>query len=99
MEEREHLREVHLDILRKLGARYLEQGLAEKGVELYRQALRADPLREEMHQGLMRGLWAAGRREEALRQYHVCRDILNQELGVAPLPETGQLYDAIRNSC
>ncbi len=93
--EREHLREEYLDVLRKLAAFYLEQGLTEKGVELYRLALRSDPLREEMHRGLMRGLWAAGRRDEALTQYKLCRDILVRELGVAPLPETERLHLSI----
>ncbi len=93
--EREHLREEYLDVLRKLAAFYLEQGLTEKGVELYRLALRSDPLREEMHRGLMRGLWAAGRRDEALVQYQLCQDILLRELGVAPLPETERLHLSI----
>ena len=96
--EREHFREEYLDVLRKLAAFYLEQGPAEKGIELYRLALRNDPLREEMHRGLMRGLWAAGRRNEAMNQYKLCRDILLRELDVAPLPETERLHLSICNN-
>jgi DNA-binding SARP family transcriptional activator len=40
-------------------------------------------------------LWQSGRRDEALRQYDVCRWILNQEIGVPPSPETIALHEAI----
>lgn len=97
-EERESLREMYLSVLRRLGALHMHQGEPDKSVEVYRRALRADPLREDMHQGLMRALWAAGRRDEALRQYQVCNDIVVRELGVAPLPETLKLYETIRHN-
>lgn len=97
-EERESLREVYLDALRRLAGLYMEQGVPEKSVESYQRALRIDALREENHQGLMRSLWAAGRRAEALRQYQVCQEILRRELDVDPLSETEQLYFLIRSS-
>ena len=96
--EREHLREVCLSVLGRLASFYLEQDAAEKSISAYKQALRIDPLREENHRGLMRALLAVGRRDEALREYHTCKDNLRRELEVEPLPETKQLYSLIRNS-
>ena len=94
-EEREHLREVCLTVLRKLSPYYLKRD-PNKSVELSRRALRIDPLREESHQELMRALWESGRRDEALRQYQICADTLARDLDVAPLRETQELYARIR---
>ena len=46
----------------------------------------------------MRALQVAGRRDEALREYRVCRDTVRRELDVDPLRETEQLYSLIRNN-
>lgn len=97
-EHRESLREILLNTLRRLASLYMDQGAPARSAELYRRALKADPLREEMHQGLMRALWMSGRRDEALRHYEVCRDILLEQLDVAPMPETEQLHRAIREN-
>ena len=44
----------------------------------------------------MRLLTWTGERPAALRQFRACVGVLDRELGVAPLPETTALYDAIR---
>lgn len=98
LEPREHLKETCLGVLGKLAARDRETGVFERSVQRYRQSLRIDPLRERVHQGLMRTLWEAGRPDEALRQYKVCREMLRRELGVDPLPETQRLYARIRKT-
>ena len=46
----------------------------------------------------MYALWSAGRRDEALRQYEICRDTLIRDLDVAPLQETEDLYFLISNN-
>lgn len=56
-----------------------------------------DPLREEAHRVLMRLLAENGRYADALLQYRECVRILDEELGVPPLPETTDLYHAIQN--
>lgn len=96
--EREHLRETCLAALNRLATFYLKHDALGKSIERYRQALRMDVLREENHRGLMHALWLADRRDEALRQYQVCRDVLSRELDVGPLQETEELYSLIRNS-
>ncbi len=97
-EDREVLREGYLDALDRLAGLYLEQGVRERTIELSRRALKTDALRERMHLKLIEALWLEGRPAEALRQYEVCRDILQRELRTTPCPEIEQLARNIRNS-
>ncbi len=97
-EQRAQLQEICLTVLGRLAAGYLERGAAEESIGHYHHALEIDPLREGTHRGLMRALWSAGRRDEALRQYQTCREILRRELSVEPLSDTEELYTLIRNS-
>jgi DNA-binding SARP family transcriptional activator len=60
------------------------------------QLLRRDPLREDSHRRLIRLYAEVGRRSDALHQYHVCRQRLQQDLGVEPLVETSLLAAAVR---
>lgn len=62
------------------------------------QALLADdPLQEHHHRTLMQLHAASGRREAALAQFAQCRDLLAQELGVAPTAETLSLAARLRS--
>ncbi|HEU5440488.1 MAG TPA: AAA family ATPase [Ktedonobacterales bacterium] len=60
--------------------------------------LALDRLDEPAHQLLMRVYAWAGQRTAALRQYRVCVQALEQELGVAPLEATTRLYEAIKEN-
>jgi DNA-binding SARP family transcriptional activator len=60
-----------------------------------RRRLRLDPLHEAAHRRVMELLAAAGDRAAAIRQYRECVRVLDDELGVAPLPETTALYQRI----
>jgi TolB-like protein len=51
-----------------------------------------DELRESSHRALMQAYAAQGHFEPAIRQYHICRDILWQSLHVRPTTETDNLY-------
>ena len=55
------------------------------------------PWSEEAHRHLMRLLALSGQRGAALAQYEACRRTLEQELGVAPSPDTVALYESIRD--
>ena len=57
-----------------------------------------DPLNEEAHRQLMRLYTRANQRTAALRQYRECVRILDRELGVKPLDETTELYQAVREN-
>jgi len=62
--------------------------------ELHR--LLADhPLREELWALLMRALYSSGRQAEALEAYAQARNVIADELGVAPSAELQQLFEHI----
>ena len=60
--------------------------------------LQMDPLREDAHRQLMLLYAHSGQRNKALDQFRSCVRILDEELGVAPLPETATLHEAIRDN-
>jgi TolB-like protein/DNA-binding SARP family transcriptional activator/Tfp pilus assembly protein PilF len=60
-----------------------------------RRALTLDPLREDFHRQVMRSLAALGQRSNALRQYETLRQVLAEELDVAPEAETEALRETI----
>lgn len=60
-----------------------------------RRWLSIDPLHEPAHRALIRLYAATGDRAAALVQYRECVRTLSRELGVPPLVETTELYEAI----
>ena len=62
-----------------------------------RRWLDLDPLHEPAHRLLMAALAGCGEPAAALRQYRECVQVLDRELGVAPLAETTALAEAIRD--
>jgi predicted ATPase/DNA-binding SARP family transcriptional activator len=64
-------------------------------VEELRQHVAADPLRERFRAQLMRALYLAGRRSEALEVYQDGRRLLVEELGLEPGTELHELQQAI----
>jgi TolB-like protein/two-component SAPR family response regulator len=53
--------------------------------------LRIDPCSETVHQALIRIYIEAGQPGDALRQFEACRQVLREELGIVPSPETERL--------
>ncbi|MBP6017322.1 MAG: AAA family ATPase, partial [Candidatus Promineofilum sp.] len=92
----EHLRRTYATALAWLVQAYTQAGELDKAIELGRSWLAADPLREEAHRWLMQLYTWNGARDAALRQYRDAVHILDEELGVEPLPETTALYEAIQ---
>ena len=72
-----------------------QRGAYHQAAERLRPVLEQDPLREELHRGLMRLYAASGSRPQALQQYQACRDVLRAELDAEPEPETEALYQTI----
>jgi DNA-binding SARP family transcriptional activator/Flp pilus assembly protein TadD len=81
--------------LERLLQAYNELGEFEKSILHGRRWLAMDPLREEAHRALMKTYEWSGQHALALRQYRECVRVLEQELGVPPLEETTQIYQAI----
>ncbi len=59
--------------------------------------LEDDELQEHHHREAMRLHSMLGERKEALARFERCRQILHQELGLEPLPETIRLAERIRS--
>ena len=90
--ERERLRDLGIEALKKLLAHQTEAGATEAAIQTAGRLLALDPLQEAVHRSLMRLYLGQGRRAAALRQYQVCLEVLRRELGVEPEAETRQLY-------
>lgn len=90
--KRERLREVHLDALGHLTDSYLAAGDCERATRYAEAGLALEPYREAFLLALMTGLVRLGRREQAIVQYQKYRQILREELGVAPSPQAERKY-------
>jgi DNA-binding SARP family transcriptional activator len=94
-QEAQRLRELRLDIEDELSTIQLDLG---RHTELATQLpvlVRAEPLREIRTRQLMLALYRSGRQADALAAYAQLRDVLADELGVDPSPESRQLELAI----
>jgi len=95
--QREHYRLGAIQALARLVEICLEQSDYPAGIEYAQKLLVVDPWREEAHQQLMRLYWLDGQRSAAMRQYDICREVLAEELGVEPMPQTTALMAQIRD--
>jgi len=94
--ERQRFESMRLDLLQRLATAQAAAGHHDKAVTASRQLVSLDPLREEGHRLLMTLLATTGNRGGALLQYEQCVEILKDELGIDPDPETARLAEAIR---
>lgn len=93
--EGETLRQELGEALQKVAQGLVSQSEYAGAIMHARRWLLMDPLREEAHRLLMQLYEWSGQRGAALRQYRECVRVLEQELGVPPLEETTQIYQAI----
>jgi DNA-binding SARP family transcriptional activator len=96
LEERERVKHLYLCLLEKLLDFSEGQGKYEAGLSYALEMLTYDPTREHIHRQIMRLHCLHGDRASALRQYGQCVEVLATELGVAPMRETTELYERIR---
>jgi TolB-like protein/DNA-binding SARP family transcriptional activator len=94
--ERERLRAMAVAALEMLVSHYFDAQDFARCIPAATRLLALDPLRENIHRALMRAYAAQGRPSLSLKQYDVCRNALQRELGVQPESETAQLYAWIR---
>lgn len=92
LSQRETYQGYYLNLLRDLGDLYLKLGRPEEALDAYRGVLIEDPLQERIHLELMRIYAGQGRRDLARRQYERLCNLLLDELGVSPMPETTTEY-------
>ena len=93
--QREHLRQIYLELVDQLSETYLQQGKYPETIALCQKMLAQDNCHEEAHRRLMRCYQIQGQRHLAVRQYQLCVQALRIELDVSPLPETQKLYEQI----
>jgi DNA-binding SARP family transcriptional activator len=94
--ERERLRVTFLDLLASLADYYYTQGDTTQALTYIHRLLAHDPCREDAHRHAMRCYVRRGTRSQALRQYHICRQILATEFETRPEPATQALFNQIR---
>ncbi|MEE1813360.1 ATP-binding protein [Streptomyces sp. BE133] len=83
-ERRRRLAALRARIVPVLAGRCMAAGQQERAVEVLRAELDRVPTDEELQLRLARVLLDASRPRQAVRQYHVAREILMEELGVLP---------------
>jgi TolB-like protein/Tfp pilus assembly protein PilF len=94
--QRQRLRDMAREALARLLDHHLASDSRDQAGAIARQLLTLDPLREAAHRALMRIYADQGQTALALKQYRLCRDALQGELGVKPEAETERLYKAIQ---
>jgi len=95
LRERERLRSLYLKSLRYLLEYYKLHKLYENGLSCAQQILNLDPLREDIHREMMRLYVENGQRALAVKQYEICRKVLDTELSISPMEETQALFTQI----
>jgi DNA-binding SARP family transcriptional activator/basic membrane lipoprotein Med (substrate-binding protein (PBP1-ABC) superfamily) len=78
------LTELHSDALEAMAGVDLDRGRHEEARDLARQAIEADPLREEPRRLMMLALYRSGRQAESLRHFGEYQRLLAEELGIEP---------------
>ena len=92
----ESLRQELASVLERLVQLHRSQGNPLEAVPHARRWIALDPLHEPAHRALMQLYSETGQRAAALRQYELCGQTLDAELGVLPEAETTDLYNSIR---
>ncbi|MBV9580927.1 MAG: hypothetical protein JO057_20290, partial [Chloroflexi bacterium] len=93
---REELRAQYMQALRADVDSSLRREAWTNGITPARRLIAEEPWLEEAHRQLMLMLAHSGQRHAAIAQYHTCRRVLREELGVEPMPETTALFKRMR---
>ena len=86
--ERERLERRYLRALGILMADRIKNRLYKQAIAYGAEILSRDSLREEVHRALMYCFWKTGDSAASIRQFQICARLLQDELGIMPLPET-----------
>jgi ABC-type oligopeptide transport system substrate-binding subunit/DNA-binding SARP family transcriptional activator len=97
LREQERLHRLILDALLDLVSYYADRWEFKTGTAHAARLLELDPMMEEAHRLMMYLLACSGQRGKALKQYQICSQILNEELGVQPTEGTRILFQQIQN--
>ncbi|MBP8857855.1 MAG: tetratricopeptide repeat protein, partial [Anaerolineaceae bacterium] len=93
--EREHLRQVYQDATLQLAEIYMQQKKYKQSLDICMRILSEDPSLEEAYRISMRVHAAMGNTALVARQFERCVQVLADEIGVAPSPQTQNLYQTL----
>jgi DNA-binding SARP family transcriptional activator len=93
--ERERARLLVVRALTRLARAAQARGDHASALASLDRALALDPLQEDLQRQAMYLCYLSGDRVGAIRRYEHLRDLLDAELGVPPMRETRDLYDAV----
>jgi YVTN family beta-propeller protein len=94
-QERRDLAAIRERALSVLADACLRSGAAREATKWAEELIALSPFREDGYRRLMEAHVLAGNRAEALRVYEQCRQLLAEELGAYPSPETDSIYRAL----
>nr|MBA2714505.1 tetratricopeptide repeat protein [Rubrobacteraceae bacterium] len=97
LERQEDLRRAHGEALMLLAEILSALGRHAEAADAYRKAIAHDRFVEEAHRGLMRSHASLGEPGRALRHYEELAEMLQEQLGSSPAPETVALYESLRS--
>ncbi len=93
--ERERARMLAMRGLGRLARLAEARGAYSEALAALGRSLELDPLQEDLQRDAIRLHYLAGDRVGAIRRFEQLRDLLDAEMGVPPMRETRELYDAI----
>lgn len=96
-QQQEQLEQHFIALLYALADQYRQQNQMKEGIPIAQKLLQQNPIHESGHRLLMWLLAMDGQRSAALRQYEVCRQLLQKELNMVPSSETMLLLEQIRS--
>ncbi len=86
---------VYLSLLHEFANRFEARGELPRAMDALRKIIAADPANEDAHAALMKLYALTGRRQYAIHQYHLLREILMREFQLDPDPSTVELHQYI----
>ncbi len=96
MTERQRLSQLYEHCLLTLAQKQLERGEPKTALMHCQTILDENHCMESAHRLAMQAFAAMGNRSGVANQYELCKQYLQEELGVEPSPETTKLYKLIR---
>lgn len=93
-DERESIQVLTLGAIITLGELILHDNPMES-IRLSQQALLIDHAWEDAYRIQMQAYFQKGNRPQAIKAFQKCKAVLDKEFGIAPLPETKQLFQQI----
>ena len=94
-QKRRDLADIRERALSVLADACLRSGAAREAAKWAEELIALSPFSEDGYRRLMEAHVLAGNRAEALRVYEHCRQLLAEELGAYPSPETDSIYRAL----